>query len=90
MKDKYWQWLKEKEKAVFRCVFNTNKWHDGKDQGFHEYLMSRHIFSSSARSLLIERKTIAYKRNKTFIIAKHSAMALHLQNLTRSPTVFRD
>lgn len=39
MKGKYWQWLKEKEKAVFRFVSNTNKWHDGKGQGFQEYLM---------------------------------------------------
>lgn len=30
MKDKYWQWLKEKEKAVFKFVNNSNKWHNGK------------------------------------------------------------
>lgn len=30
MKDKYWQRLKEKEKAVFKFVKNSNKWYDGK------------------------------------------------------------
>lgn len=39
MKGKYWQWLKEKENAVFGFVSNPNKWHDGKDHGSHEYLM---------------------------------------------------
>lgn len=39
MKGKYWQWLKEKENAVFGFVSNPNKWHDGKDHGFHEYLI---------------------------------------------------
>lgn len=36
MRDKYRQWLKEKEKAVFRSMRNTNKWHDVKDQGFQD------------------------------------------------------
>lgn len=68
MKDKYWQWLKEKEKSVFRFMNNRNKRHDGKNKGFHEYLISRYIFPSSARSLLISTRTTAYERNTKYLL----------------------
>ena len=66
MGDKYWQWLREKEQAVFRYMSNTNESHSVKEQGFHEYLMSKYIFYSGARKLLISTRTTTYKRNKKY------------------------
>lgn len=71
MREKYWQWLREKEKAVFRSMNNTNESHSVKEQGFHEYLISKYIFSSSAMNLLISTRTTAYKRNKKYLLLQN-------------------
>lgn len=87
MKDKYWQWLKENEKAVFRSMSNTIEWLDVKLSRFHEHLMSRYIFSKCLEPSDFHKHN--YERRKQDVITKSSAVAVHLKALTRSVTVFR-
>lgn len=77
MKAKYWQWLKENEKPVFRSTSNTNEGLGVNHSRFPEHLMSRCIFSSSAWSLLTSTSTIR-KGRKQDVITKYSAVAVHL------------
>lgn len=77
MKAKYWQWLKENEKPVFRSTSNTNEGLGVNHSSFPEHLMSRCIFSSSAWSLLTSTSTIR-KGRKQDVITKSSAVAVHL------------
>lgn len=76
MKDKYWQWLKENEKAVFRSMSHTSEWLHVNHWRFHEHLMSRYRFSS-AWSLLTSTSTIR-RQSKQDVITEYSAVAVHL------------